>query len=176
MTAYALWLIGVGALLVVTAIILGAPQPGRGGFSFATPLDSTSGRMLFAAEAGGALSVAGGSILVAVDQCDWVVPLVVVGSNAAVIYALVAWKQVQFRRAHWSEVEREESGDPRMPAAWRKECARRCATTRWAILHPFEGDLWPRECYDEIPGAPDRTDWPPRLIERIASKIRRRGA
>jgi hypothetical protein len=157
-TQAGLWLIGFGALVVVAAVIAGAPRPTDAGLSFSGPLARGRARLFFAAEASGLLAVGVGGIIVAiVEFTEWWLAGATVIALAASVYLLMVWKQHQYRVSRF----RQETGTQRTDAEqhkWFQACLRRCATWGWSFLHPYTDDPWPDDCRKHIPGAPPRDE------------------
>jgi hypothetical protein len=87
-----LWLIAVGALLIVIALLVGGHQGGLGGRPVGRQ-GTRRDRMVYAVTAAGACLVAVGSIIVAVKAFPawWVVVVTVAGGGLAV-WLFAAWR------------------------------------------------------------------------------------
>ena len=159
LTEIGLWLIGVGSLAVVIAIVFGAERPEDGGAPFMGPLTSTRERLVFAAEGAGLAHAAVGALFVAICEFpEWWVALVSAVSIVALTYALLVWKQYQHRRSRLEDSRRDAMARPEpddSELAWQEQCLERCATLRWALAHPFADKPWPDDCF-RLPGAPPR--------------------
>jgi hypothetical protein len=109
--------------------------------------------VFFALEATGLVLVAVGSVILAlVDFPAWWFVGATLGGTAGLVYALVVWKQHQYRASR-RDREHTTRWVDEADDAWHHACLDRCATWRWSLRHPFESEPWPRDCY-ELPGAP----------------------
>ena len=154
-TQRGLWLIGIGSLIVVLTVVLGAPRPTDAGLSFAGPFTSARARLLFAAEAAGLLHVAAGGVIVSiVEFTQWWFAGLTLLTITNVAYLLIAWKQHQYRLSRVRDIE--DRGTPESPEeVWRSACTKRCSSWLWCVRHALDDEPWPGDCY-RLPGAPRR--------------------
>jgi hypothetical protein len=140
----ATWLIGLGALTIVAGLVVGSERPYEG-MTFRGPFNTPADRLRFAIEATGALSVATGSVLLAIVHPPSPVLLLVVLGGYAFVHGLCAWKLLQYwqhRRERAIQATRGEGVTELQHKM--ADCARTCATWRWCLRHPFNGEYWPK--------------------------------
>jgi hypothetical protein len=110
-TQDALWLIGIGSVLVALAETAGSERP-RGGSVFSGPFTSLRERRYFAVRATGLASIAVGGVLVmGAGFADWWFVPVSIGALFLSTYLLAAWKLHQYRLFRMAQIE-DKSGDP----------------------------------------------------------------
>ncbi len=171
-TRVGIWLVGAGSFVSVLVAVLGSPHAGEAGLRFLGPLGSNRGRVIFAAEASAVAHIALGSVILAVVQTpEWWIALGTAGTLALGVYALTVWKQHEYRAARAVEVATQQSSDP-AAGRWRNACTRRCASWRWCLQHPFDDDMWPRDCWS-ILGGPEREELSPSYCLRTRMRLER---
>lgn len=144
MTVVAVWLIGVGALVIFLGLVVGSQRPYEG-VSFSGPYATRADRLRFGVEASGACLVAAGSVLLAINEPPpfWLAALVPV--LYSLVHVLTAWKLRQYWRYRQEEAERAVKADAATShERWQAAVAAACATWRWCLTHPYNSEYWPR--------------------------------
>lgn len=157
-----LWLIGVGAFVVVLVALV--PRPPRLNLRFGGQGDERTDRVASSATATGLLATAAGSVLVAIGSAPSVRFIVTVVAALGLLMWLLLARQVRglwlVRRAE-AAVKLKENQDLKREA-WELEATAILARWRWALSHPLTNSnaySWPAEYLrrrlgDAPPGIP----------------------
>lgn len=166
-TEAGVWLVGIGTALGVAVALLSIDRAAEGGLTFSGALASTRGRLRLALEVAGVLHAAAGALILAVVEFgEWWFALCTVGTVSLTVYAILVWKQYEYRRdclRGWSKALGED-------AEWRDACVARCARFRWAVRHPLADGPWPRDCW-KLPHPPAYPP-PPSPLRRLITRDR----
>jgi hypothetical protein len=167
-----LWLLGVGAVLLLAERLLGQPQP-RLGLTFPSAATGFTERLQFSLEGTGLLFSAVGSALFVAAHLPpiWFIAATLVVALASV-YGLLAYLALKYWRLRLDHAIKSLGGDLRNPLVqWQVDCLRLCASWRWVLRHPFERDDWPKSCQRLVgplpPGLPQDSQ------EVTAARLRR---
>lgn len=167
-----LWLLGIGAVVLLTVRILGHPRP-RLGLVFPGAAAGFTDRLQFSLELTGLLLSAVGSVLFIAAHLPpaWFIATTL-GAGAASIYFLLAWLALKYWRLRLTDAIRSLGGDLRNPLVqWQVDCLRLCASWRWVLRHPFERDHWPKSCQRVLGPVPPGVPQNPQEV--TAERLRR---
>lgn len=142
-----LWLLGVGAALLLPERVIGQPRP-RMGLMFPTAASSFSERLHFSFEITGLLVSAVDSALFIGANLPpiWFMAMTLI-AVAAIVYWLLTWLALKYWSARLTDAIGLLRGDLRNQLVqWQLDCMRLCASWRWALRHPFERNHWPSSC------------------------------
>ena len=150
-STWAVWLIGIGSLLIVLNSVLGSERPSEG-VSFMGPLSRRRDRIRFALVGTGAVLVSAGSVVLAVTEppTPWlavVVPAIYLG-----VHLLAAWKLRQYWHGYRLPTATQATAGDIVPDLLRQQlaCAEVCSTWRWCLGHPFNGEYWPKRVLAKV--------------------------
>jgi hypothetical protein len=143
-TTTATWLIGIGSLTIAAGLAIGSERPYEG-MTFRGPFNTPADRMRFAVETTGAIFVASGSVLLAFANPPSPALLVAVVVGYGLIHTLSAWKLQQYWIYRRERAIQETRGEGVRELQHRMaDCAHACASWRWCLRHPFNGEYWPK--------------------------------
>lgn len=147
-TSLGLWLAGVGAAGTISLFLTEPPPSSTGGLTFNSPGSAKPLRIRHAVRLVSAVFIGSGSIVVAISQTPpwWLVLATAVGFLAGV-WVHAAWTQHHVWREQWEEARRapEETRTEYPAMQERYDVAKRCSRWSWALMHPFDGETWPKQ-------------------------------
>jgi hypothetical protein len=154
-TSLGLWLVGVGSFAAALSTALGPPSTGAVGLVFSSPERARPERVHHAVRSTALGFIAVGGLIVGMAELPhWSVALGSLAAFGVAVWLFCAWSQYRVWAPRREQAERAAGSAAleQYPMEGRSAlCARHCGTRLWALMHPFNGETWPKSFKRKYP-------------------------